>query len=160
MLVCIISKMIIKTRHRPIANPLRFPQTLHRDKSKSKSKLTASLQQRIVTAVKLTTGQKSLAGSRSRRGWNSRSQRMMGRCCRIPCWRPACCLPVKHSQLIVDALGTLMRLHRSRLLLLLRGQVPEYPVNGRYLRRDRDLRLGSIGFINSILLRKCYERYC
>lgn len=110
----------------------------------SKWELTASLQQRIIAAVKLTTGQESLAGSRSCRCWNSRGQRMMGRCRRIPRWRPTCCLSVKHSQLIVDTLRTLMRLHRGRLLLLLRGQVPEYPVNGRHLRRKRNFRWESI----------------
>jgi len=87
----------------------------------------------------------------------------MGRCCRIPCWRPTCCLPVKHSQLVVDTLGTLMRLHRGRLLLLLRSQVPEYPVNGRHLQKDGDFRLELIrkSFINSILgSRKCYKSCC
>lgn len=144
MLVCMVSKMIIKTRRQPIAHSQIFPQAFHRGWSKNKSKLTASLQQRIVTPVKLTTGQKSLTGSRSRRGWNSRGQGMMGRCRRIPRWRPACCLPVKHSQLVVDALGTLMHLHRGRLLLLLRGQVPEYPVNGRHLQTDGNFSLESI----------------
>lgn len=144
--------MIIKTRRQSIVNPLRFLRALHCDRSEGKSKLTASLQQRIVTPVKLTTGQKSLTGSRSRRGWNSRGQGMMGRRCRIPRWRPACCLPVKHSQLIVDALGTLMRLHRSSLLLLLRGQVPEYPVNGRHLPKRREFSINLIINSNHLLI--------
>lgn len=159
MLICVVSKIIIKIRHyQLIANPLILLQAFHRGWNKIKLKLTASFQQRIVTSVKLTAGQKSLTGSRSRRGWNSRGQGMMRRCCRIPRWRPACCLPVKHSQLVVDALSTLMRLHRSRLLLLLRGQVPEYPVNRRHLRKDGNFLLESL--INSILRIKCYKIYC
>jgi hypothetical protein len=54
---------------------------------------------------------------------------MMGRRRRVPRRWPPCRLAVEHPQLVVDALGALMRLHRGRLLLLLRGQVPEYPVN-------------------------------
>lgn len=101
--------------------------------TRRKSKLTAPFQQGVVAPVKLATGQESLAGSGSC-GWNSRGQRVMGRCRRIPRWRPARCLPVEHSQLVVDTLGALMRLHRGSLLLLLRGQVSEHPVNGRHLR--------------------------
>lgn len=51
----------------------------------------------------------------------------------IPSRWPTCSLPIEHPKLIVHALGTLMRLHRRRLLLLLRGEVPQHPVDGRHL---------------------------
>lgn len=51
----------------------------------------------------------------------------------IPSRWPTCSLPIEHPKLIVHALGTLMRLHCRRLLLLLRGEVPQHPVDGRHL---------------------------
>lgn len=62
------------------------------------------------------------------------SERVMRRRRRVPGVGPTRGLSVEHPQLVVDALGTLVRLDSGRLLLLLGSQVTQDPVYRRYLR--------------------------